>query len=379
MRLENRAVFLLLSLVPILVVAEPEDIPELGATHTVYLGDKMVEQRVGFYDRCLTATKRVVLTRTRFERNCLKSSKLFQEKYSGGISQITEGAILCPLPAYDKKGKRAFVGMNFDGYQRKDGTDNRPARPWTLRENKTKKRWHAEPNGTKVVDLTTEEFDKTFTEQKVFNAEFLSVPAGYSSCESSGPGYASYTLARNVTEPLSDVPSGPNVQISLGLNDFVSGSDDRASISSDVFARAYNSWASANSQPYNVYRGYPVNARYNPDDLDRQDNDGEISVLVPRSMAKFSDLFKVSNKYRIIEDQLQRNVEYAGKSGNVLSFVYSEFYGGFARDAFTREFKIDLSEGNVGAYKGAVFEVIEATNATITYKVIRHFPPAALL
>ena len=45
-----------------------------------------------------------------------------------------------------------------------------------------------------------------------------------------------------------------------------------------------------------------------------------------------------------------------------------------ARGAFTREFRIDISEGNIGAFKGAVFEVIEATNATITYKVLRHFP-----
>ena len=43
------------------------------------------------------------------------------------------------------------------------------------------------------------------------------------------------------------------------------------------------------------------------------------------------------------------------------------------RDAFTREFEIDLNDGTTVAYKGAIFEIIEANNATIKYKVIRHF------
>ena len=67
-------------------------------------------------------------------------------------------------------------------------------------------------------------------------------------------------------------------------------------------------------------------------------------------------------------------IEYAGKSRDVLTFVYSEFNPPHPRLSFTREFRIDLSEGNVGVFKGAVFEVIEATNTTITYKVIRHLP-----
>ena len=44
-----------------------------------------------------------------------------------------------------------------------------------------------------------------------------------------------------------------------------------------------------------------------------------------------------------------------------------------ARDSFMREFEVDLNDGNIVAYKGTVFEIIEANNATITYKVVRHF------
>jgi len=88
----------------------------------------------------------------------------------------------------------------------------------------------------------------------------------------------------------------------------------------------------------------------------------------------------------------QKHIEYNGKSGSILRFVYREFsddgvlvrkhIGGISqrtrdqpriRPAFTTEFQIDLDEGNVGAYKGAVFEIHEATNATIKYSVIRHF------
>ncbi len=69
----------------------------------------------------------------------------------------------------------------------------------------------------------------------------------------------------------------------------------------------------------------------------------------------------------------QQTIEYAGKSGNILKFLYSEFTEGLARDAFNREFQVDLSEGNVLAFKGALIEIESATNINIRYKVIRNF------
>lgn len=73
------------------------------------------------------------------------------------------------------------------------------------------------------------------------------------------------------------------------------------------------------------------------------------------------------------ENSFQQTIEYAGRSGDILKFNYSEFSDGFARQAFTREFQVDLSEGNIAAYKGALIEIIEATNVQIKYKVIRNF------
>ena len=73
------------------------------------------------------------------------------------------------------------------------------------------------------------------------------------------------------------------------------------------------------------------------------------------------------------KDSMQRVIEYAGKKGSIIKFIYSEYVDNMARDAFMREFEIDLNNGNIVAYKGTVFEIIEANNATITYKVVRHF------
>jgi len=86
-----------------------------------------------------------------------------------------------------------------------------------------------------------------------------------------------------------------------------------------------------------------------------------------------SDDFYYSKKFVSEKDSFQRVIEYAGKKGSIVKFIYSEFKDEMARDAFTREFEIDLNDGMTVAYKGSVFEIIEANNATITYRVVRHF------
>ncbi len=86
-----------------------------------------------------------------------------------------------------------------------------------------------------------------------------------------------------------------------------------------------------------------------------------------------SDDFYYSKTFVSEKDSFQRVIEYAGKKGSIVKFIYSEFKDGIARTAFMREFEIDLNDGNTVAYKGCVFEIIKVDNATITYKVIRHF------
>ncbi len=116
--------------------------------------------------------------------------------------------------------------------------------------------------------------------------------------------------------------------------------------------------------------------------------DYELHIGFPKSFGKgfkFNKAYKIKginkndlkvdqNWFLYEEDSFQQTIEYSGKSGDILKFIYSEFTAGFARQAFTREFTADLSEGNIGAYKGALFEILEATNSQIKYKIIRHFP-----
>jgi len=73
-------------------------------------------------------------------------------------------------------------------------------------------------------------------------------------------------------------------------------------------------------------------------------------------------------------NKVQQYIEYNGKSGDTLKFTYREFtQGGMARDAFRADFTMDLNDGRTLGYKGARFEVVEATNSSISYKIIKPF------
>ena len=83
--------------------------------------------------------------------------------------------------------------------------------------------------------------------------------------------------------------------------------------------------------------------------------------------------FYFSKQLVSTKDSFQRVIEYGGKKGTIIKFIYSEFKDDMIRDAFMWEFEVDLNDGNTVAYKGCVFEIIKVDNASITYIVIRHF------
>jgi hypothetical protein len=83
--------------------------------------------------------------------------------------------------------------------------------------------------------------------------------------------------------------------------------------------------------------------------------------------------FYMSSKFIKSVDSMQRTIEYLGKTGNIVKFIYSEYSSGIARPAFSREFSIDLSETKTVMYGGSVFEIENATSNSITYKVVRGF------
>ena len=112
--------------------------------------------------------------------------------------------------------------------------------------------------------------------------------------------------------------------------------------------------------------------------IKREDNNTKMCFIAPFKDAYCKENL-TSNDYTFsknllsTKDSFQRVIEYAGKKGSVVKFIYSEFKDDMLRGAFTREYEVDLSDGKTVAYKGCIFEVIKVDNATIKYKVIRHF------
>ena len=59
--------------------------------------------------------------------------------------------------------------------------------------------------------------------------------------------------------------------------------------------------------------------------------------------------------------------------GNKINIGYREFSSNSARPAFNNDVEYDLNESKQIGYKGALLEVIKATNQDITYKVLKNF------
>ncbi|WP_312741647.1 hypothetical protein [Cedecea neteri] len=73
------------------------------------------------------------------------------------------------------------------------------------------------------------------------------------------------------------------------------------------------------------------------------------------------------------DSSFQQALLYNGKVGNKINIGYREFSANTARPAFNNDVEYDLSESKTIGYKGARFEVIEASNQSIKYKIISNF------
>lgn len=72
-------------------------------------------------------------------------------------------------------------------------------------------------------------------------------------------------------------------------------------------------------------------------------------------------------------DSFQQTLIYSGRLGDKINVSYREFSNNTARPAFNNDVEYDLSVSKTIGYKGALIEVIDADNASITYKVLRNF------
>ena len=84
---------------------------------------------------------------------------------------------------------------------------------------------------------------------------------------------------------------------------------------------------------------------------------------------KFNKTTKISEH----GNSFQQTLLYSGRVGDKLRISYREFSNNVARPAFNNDVEYDFSTSKTIAYKGAMIEVIDADNTSITYKVIRNF------
>ena len=71
-------------------------------------------------------------------------------------------------------------------------------------------------------------------------------------------------------------------------------------------------------------------------------------------------------------ESVQRQIAYAGRSGNVIHLEYREFKEEAALPMVTQMLTFDVSEEKVVRYKEASFDILEATNTGLKYRVITH-------
>lgn len=71
------------------------------------------------------------------------------------------------------------------------------------------------------------------------------------------------------------------------------------------------------------------------------------------------------------ELSFKRELVYTGLARGSMSITYREYKNDFARPAFSQHLSYDLSEGTVIGFRGARFEILNATNLGLKYRVLK--------
>lgn len=72
-------------------------------------------------------------------------------------------------------------------------------------------------------------------------------------------------------------------------------------------------------------------------------------------------------------ESFQRTLIYSGRVDDTVRITYREFSNGMARPAFSNDVEYDLNESMVIGYQGAELEIIEATNRSIKFRLLKNF------
>lgn len=86
--------------------------------------------------------------------------------------------------------------------------------------------------------------------------------------------------------------------------------------------------------------------------------------------------YQLQKRSIVFENTIQQTLIYNGRVGSKVKIGYREFSSNYARPAFNNDVEYDLSESRTIAYKGALIEIIEATNQYIKYSVKKNFNKA---
>ena len=314
-----------------------ESLPEAGSQSTVYLGDQMLLQRYGYFKQCLVPKESFQVAVESNKIDCLISNTRIEKKCClGGTRQITEEGLMCK--ANDYTSSNDFYPINFFSFVK--GSEKSKDSPFRVtrygKEGKEKVSISQRPAGAKMAKLSLDEFNSMFTETAIIDANVISFEKDKKYCFSDSKREFIFIDDKDL-----NLIKQESIFINSDISQFVP--DESTSL-----------WVG----------NFESGDSFTVDDNEYSDGVATVS----------KDRFNYDKEYVISSDALQQSIEYAGKSGDILKFVYSEFFASRARDAFTREFQVDLSEGNVGAFKGAIFEILDANNTTITYKLVRNFP-----
>jgi hypothetical protein len=109
-----------------------------------------------------------------------------------------------------------------------------------------------------------------------------------------------------------------------------------------------------------------------PQSIRASNEDGRLCIVTAFNVVTCRDRdFEREQRPIASQDAFQQTLLYSGRVGDRINISYREFSGNVARPAFTNDVEYDLSDSNEIGYRGAVLEILEATNTSITYRVIR--------
>lgn len=81
--------------------------------------------------------------------------------------------------------------------------------------------------------------------------------------------------------------------------------------------------------------------------------------------------YRTGRCWDLAADSFRRELIYGGVSQGTISIEYREFINDIARPAFSQTLRYDLNDGREIGFRGARFEIIEANNVSVKYRVIR--------